>query len=161
MRLLAIVFSATLIAFVLAHEAFAARGGGIRAGGASLRGVSAGAYRGGALRARNLGGYRAAAWRGRPYWRGGRWYGYGVGLGTLAGASYYSYPYYYPYSSSYYGYPAYGYRSAYSGAYGYSSGMGTSGSSAATTVKAAPAGPGMCGTYLYWKDGKCNDARTK
>ena len=54
-----------------------------------------------------------------------------------------------------------GYRSAYSGAYGYSSGMGTSGSFGAATVKAAPSGPGMCGTYLYWKDGKCNDARTK
>jgi len=22
-------------------------------------------------------------------------------------------------------------------------------------------GPGMCGTYMYWKGGKCNDARLK
>ena len=144
MRLLAVASSAALIAFVLAQEASAARGGGIRSGGASLRGVSAGSYRGG-LRARNLGGYRAAAWRGRPYWRGGRWYGYGVG--ALAGA--------------YYGYPAYRYRSGYSGAYGYSSGMSTSESSEDTAAKATVTGPGLCGTYLYWKDGKCNDARAK
>ena len=101
MRLLAIVFCATLFAGVLAHEASALRGGGIRAGAVGVRGVSVGAYRGG-LRARNLGGYRAAAWGGRRYWRGGRWYGYGAGLG----------------------YPANRYRSAYSGAYGYYSGMG-------------------------------------
>lgn len=26
----------------------------------------------------------------------------------------------------------------------------------------APAkGPGRCGTYMYWKGGKCNDARAK
>src|SRR5262245_64427168 len=81
MRLLAIVFSATLFAVVLAHEASALRGGGIRAGGVGLRGVSVGGYRG-ALRARNV-GYRAAALGGRRYWRGGRWYGYGAGLGAL------------------------------------------------------------------------------
>jgi hypothetical protein len=157
MRLLAVVSSATLIAFALAQEASAARGGGIRAGGAGLRGVSAGTYRGG-LRARNLGGYRAAAWRGRPYWRGGRWYGYGAGLGALAGAYYYNNPYR---SYSYYGYPAYGYSGGYSGAYGYSSGTSTTGSSEGKAEKVTATGPGLCGTYLYWKDGKCTDARAK
>ena len=142
-RLLAIVFAATFFAVVLAEEASALRGGGIRAGAVGVRGVSAGAYRG-ALRGRNL-GYRAAAWGGRRYWRGGRRYGYGVGLGALAGG-YYGY-----------GYPYYG----YSGGYGYSSGMGTSDSSGSTAEKVAATGPGMCGTYLYWKDGKCNDARAK
>jgi hypothetical protein len=132
MRLLAIVFSATFFAVALAHEASALRGGGIRAVG--VRGVSAGAYRG-ALRTRNV-GYRAAAWGGRRYWRGNRWYGYGVGLGAVAGG--------------YYGYSSYGY-----------SGMGTSDSSGATAAKVAATGPGMCGVYLYWKDGKCNDARAK
>ena len=39
-------------------------------------------------------------------------------------------------------------------------GWETSGASGATATAAA-AGPGMCGTYLYWKDGKCNDARAK
>ena len=161
MRLLAIVFCATLFAGVLAHEASALRGGGIRTGSVGVRGVSVGAYRG-ALRARNLGGYRAAAWGGRRYWRGGRWYGYGAGRAALAGG-YYGYSSYgNPYSGySYSGYPAYRYRSAYSGAYGYSSGMGTSGSSGAATSTVAAAGAGMCGTYLYWKDGKCNDARAK
>ena len=150
-RLLAIVFSATFFAVVLVQEASALRGGGIRAGAVGVRGVSAGAYRG-ALRGRNL-GYRAAAWGGRGYWRGGRRIGYGVGLGALAGGYYgYGSPYY---GYSYYGYPAYGYSSAYSGGYGYSS------SSGATAEKVAAKGPGMCGTYLYWKDGKCNDARSK
>ena len=156
MRLLAIVFSAASFAVVLAHEASALRGVGVRAGAVGVRGVSAGAYRG-ALRARNPVGYRATAWGGRRYWRGGRRYGYGAGLAALAGG-------YYGYSS--YGYPAYRYRSArhrsaYSGAYGYSGGMGTSDSSGSTAAKAAAAGPGMCGAYLYWKNGKCNDARAK
>ena len=156
-RLLAIVFSATFFAVVLAQEASALRGAGIRAGAVGVRGVSVGAYRG-ALRGRNL-GYRAASWGGRRYWRGGRLYGYGLGLGALAGGYYgYGYPYY---GYSYYGYPAYRYRSAYSGGYGYSSGMGTSDSSGATATKVAATGPGMCGVYLYWKNGKCNDARSK
>jgi hypothetical protein len=72
-------------------------------------------------------------------------------LGVLAGG-------YYPYYG--YGYSSYGYGGypAYAGGYGYSSGMGESG---ATTEKVAATGPGTCGTYLYWKDGKCNDARSK
>jgi hypothetical protein len=170
MRLLAIVFSATFFAVVLAHEASALRGVGFRAGAVGVRGVSAGAYRG-ALRARILVGYRAAAGGGRRYWRRGRWYGYGAGLAALAGG-YYGYSSYgYPdYGYPYYGYPAYRYRSAryrrvYPGAYGYSSGMGTSDSSddssGATAAKVKAAGPGLCGTYLYWKNGKCNDARAK
>ena len=145
-RLLIFLFSAALFAVVVAQEASARRGAGIRAGGVGARGVSVGAHRG-ALRARNV-GYRSAGVGGRRYWRGGRRYGYGIGLGALAGA--YGY-----------GYPAYRYRSAYSGAYGYSSGMDTSGSSGATAAKVAATGPGMCGTYLYWKNGKCNDARSK
>lgn len=163
MRLLAITFTVTLVTVVLSQEASALRGAGIRAGAVGVRGVSVGGYRG-ALRARNV-GYRAAGLGGRRYWRGGRWYGYGAGLGLLAGA-YYNSPYYgyssygYPYGYSYSGYP-YRYRSAYSGAYGYSSGMATSDSSGTATAKVATAGPGMCGTYLYWKDGKCNDARSK
>jgi hypothetical protein len=161
MKMLAFVFSATLFAVVLAQEASALRGAGIRAGAVGVRGVSVGAYRGG-LRARNV-GYRAAALGGRRYWRRG--YGYGIGLGALAGG-YYPYYGYSSYASPYYGYsysayPAYRYRSAYSGGYGYSSGMATSDSSGAATAKVAATGPGMCGTYLYWKDGKCNDARSK
>jgi hypothetical protein len=152
-RLLVFVFSAVLFAVVLAQEASARRGAGVRAGGVGVGGVSVGARRG-ALRARNV-GYRSAAWGGRRYWRGGRRYGYGIGLGALAGAYGYGYPYY---GYSYYGYPTYRYRS---GAYGYSSGMDTSGSSGATAAKVAATGPGMCGTYLYWKNGKCNDARAK
>jgi hypothetical protein len=165
-RLLAIVFSATFFAIVLAHEASALRGVGIRAGAVGVRGVSSGAYHG-ALRARNLVGYRAAAWGGRRYWRGGRRYGAGLAAAALAGG-YYGYSSYdYPdYGYSYYSYPSYRYRSAryrraYSGAYGYSSEMRTSDSSGATAAKVAAPGPGMCGTYLYWKNGKCNDAREK
>lgn len=162
MRLLALVFCASLFSVVLAHEASALRGGGIRAGGAGLRGFSAGAYRGG-LRARNLAGNRAAAWGGRRPWAGRRWYGYGAGLAALAGAYAYNDPYYddsyygspsYSYSS--YGYPAYGSSGAYSGAYGY-----TSGTTGAATGEAEAVGPGMCGTYRYWKDGRCTDARSK
>ena len=165
MRSLTVLCSTALFTVVVAQEASALRGAGIRAGGLGARGVSVGAYRG-ALRGRNV-GYRAAALGGRRYWRGGRWYGYGIGLGALAGAynPYYGYGYssygspYYGYS---YGYPAYRYRSAYSGTYGYSSAMAaTSDSSGAATAKVAATGPGMCGTYLYWKDGKCNDARSK
>ena len=140
-KLLAFVCSAILAVVVFASEASAIRAGGIRAGGLGVRGISAGGYRG-AWRGRHLGGYRAAAWRGRPYWRGGRRYGYGLGLAALGGA-YYGY--------GYYGYPAYGYGSTYTGA--------SSGAPAAEANVAA--GPGTCGTYLYWKDGKCNDARSK
>ena len=140
-KLLAFVCSAILAAIVFASEASAIRAGGIRAGGLGARGIAVGGYRG-ALRGRYLGGYRAAAWRGRPYWRGGRRYGYGLGLAALGGA-YYGY--------GYNGYPAYGYSSTYSAA-----------SSGATVAEAkVAAGPGTCGTYLYWKDGKCNDARSK
>jgi hypothetical protein len=154
-RLLIFLFSAALFAVVVAQEASARRGAGIRAGGGvGARGVSVGAHRG-ALRARNV-GYRSAGVGGRRYWRGGRRYGYGIGLGAVAGAYGYGYPYY-GYSS--YGYP-YRYR-RYSGAYGYSSGMATSGSSGAPAAKVAATGPGLCGTYLYWKNGKCNDARAK
>jgi hypothetical protein len=143
-KVLVFVFSMALFGIVLAQEASALRGAGIRAGG-----VGVGGYRG-ALRARNV-GYRAGAWGGRRNWRGGRALGYGVGLGVLAGG-------YYPYYG--YGYSSYGYGGypAYAGGYGYSSGMGESG---ATTEKVAATGPGTCGTYLYWKDGKCNDARSK
>jgi len=159
MKLLAITFSATLVTAVLAQEASALRAGGIRAGAVGVRGVSVGGYRG-ALRARNV-GYRAGGWAGRRIWRGGRWYGYGAGLAALTGG-YYGYSSYgYPSYGYAYGYPAYRYRSAYSGGYGYSSGMATSDSSDAATAKVAATGPGMCGTYLYWKDGKCNDARSK
>ena len=159
MKMLAFVFSVTVFAIILAPDASALRGAGIRAGGVGARGVSVGAYRGG-LRARNV-GYRAAALGGRRNWRGGRrWYGYGAGLGLLAGA-YYSSPYYgYSYASPYYGYYGYPrYRSGYAGGYGYASGVDTSGSSGATAAKVT--GPGMCGTYSYWKNGKCNDARSK
>jgi hypothetical protein len=140
-KLLAFVCSAILAVVVFASEASALRAGGIRTGGLGVRGISAGGYRG-AWRGRHLGGYRAAAWRGRPYWRGGRRYGYGLGLAALGGA-YYGY--------GYYGSPAYGYSSTYSDA--------SFGAAAAETKVAA--GPGTCGTYLYWKDGKCNDARSK
>lgn len=143
-RLLIFLFSAALFAVVVAQEASARRGAGIRAGGGvGARGVSVGAHRG-ALRARNV-GYRSAGVGGRRYWRGGRRYGYGIGLGAVAGAYGYGYPYYG------YGYPA----------YRYSSGMATSGSSGAPAAKVAATGPGLCGTYLYWKNGKCNDARAK
>ena len=30
-----------------------------------------------------------------------------------------------------------------------------------TMKAAAKKGPGMCGTYMYWKGGKCMDARLK
>ena len=137
MRLLAIVFSATLFAVVLAHEASALRGGGIRAGAvvceASRLEPTVAGYAPGTLVA-----------IGRPHGEDDVIGGVVVGMGHGAGL----------------GYPANRYRSAYSGAYGYSSGMGTSGASGATATVAA-AGPGMCGTYLYWKDGKCNDARAK
>ena len=174
-RLLAFVFSATLFAFVLAQEASALRGRGIHVGGGGI-----GAYRGG-LRTRNFSGYRAAAWGGRP-WRGARrWYGYGAGVAALAGAyAYYNDPYYDDayYSSSYYS-PAYGYTSPYAGTYGYASpyaatygyaspyattygySSGTYGYSSAAAVEADAGGPGSCGTYRYWKDGRCVDARGK
>ena len=162
MKLLAITFSAALVSVVLAQEASALRAGGIRAGAVGVRGVSVGGYRG-ALRARNVGyrnvGYRAGGWAGRRIWRGGRWYGYGAGLAALTGG-YYGYSSYgYPSYGYSYGYPANRYRSA--SGYGYSSGMATSDASGAATTKVAATGPGMCGTYLYWKDGKCNDARSK
>ena len=164
MKMLAFVFSVTIFAVILTQDASALRGAGIRAGAVGARGVSVGAYRGG-LRARNV-GYRAAALGGRRHWRGGRRYGYGAGLGALAGAAYYyNSPYYgYSYASPYYGYSSYRYpryRSAYAGSYGYSSGVDASGSAGATAAKLAATGPGMCGTYLYWKNGKCNDARSK
>jgi hypothetical protein len=157
-RLLAFVFSATLFAFVTAQEASALRGGGIHVGGGGLRG--AGAYRGG-LRGRNFSGYRAAAWGGRPYWRGARrWYGYGAGAAALAGAYYYNDPYYddASYTDPYYS-TAYRYRGAYAGSYGYSS--GTYGYSSGAAVEADAGSPGTCGTYRYWKDGRCVDARGK
>ena len=155
MRLLAFVFSATLFSFVLAQEASALRGGGIHVGGGGLRGFSAGAYRGG-LRARNFNGYRAAAWGGRRSWRGARrWYGYGAGTAALAGAYYYNDPYY---DDAYYGDPYYS-TGAYSGSYGYSS--GTYGYSSAAAAEVDAGGPGTCGTYRYWKDGRCVDARGK
>jgi hypothetical protein len=160
MRLLAFVFSATLFSFVLVQEASALRRGGIHVGGGGLRGFSGGAYRGG-LRARNFSGYRAAAWGGRRSWRGARrWYGYGAGVAALAGAYSYNDPYYddaYDSDSSYS--PAYGYTGAYSGSYGYSS--GTYGYSSAAAAEADAGGPGTCGTYHYWKDGRCVDARGK
>jgi hypothetical protein len=185
-RLLAVVFSTILFTIVLAHEASARRGGGIhvgggglRVGGGGLRGFSAGGlragsiggYRGG-LRVGNIRGYRAAAWGGRRYWGGPRrWYGYGAGIAALAGAYAYSSPYYgyayspyygysgYPYyrRSAYYNYPAYGY-SAYYPTYGYTSSMG--GTTASAAVQQSE-GPGTCGTYRYWKDGRCLDARAK
>jgi len=94
MKLVAFVFSATLLSLLLVQEASALRGGGIHVGGGGLRGSSAGAYRGG-LRARNFSGYRAAAWGGRPLWRGARrWVGYGAGIATLAGGYYYNDPNY-------------------------------------------------------------------
>ena len=161
MRLLAVVFCASLFAVVLAHEASALRGGGIRAGGAGLRGFSAGAYRGAGVR--NFAGNRGARWGGRRPWGGRRWYGYGAGVAALAGAyayndayeddSYYGSP---SYGYSSYGYPAYGYSGTYSRGYGYTS--ETTGA-AAGAVEAV--GPGMCGTYRYWKDGRCSDARSK
>jgi|SRR6185295_5982670 hypothetical protein len=155
MRLLAFVFSATLFSFVLAQEASALRGGGIHVGGGGLRGFSAGAYRGG-LRARNFNGYRAAAWGGRRSWRGARrWYGYGAGAAALAGAYYYNDPYY----DDAYDNPTYGYTSAYSGSYGYSG--GTYGYSSGAAAEADAGGPGTCGTYRYWKNGQCVDARGK
>jgi hypothetical protein len=152
-RLLAFVFSAILFAVVLAHEAAALRGRGVHVGGANLRGFSAGATRGG-LRVRNFSGYRAAAWGGRRYWNGARrGYGYGAGLAALGGAyAYYNSPYY---GYSYSGYPAYG----YSASNGYSSASGTYGYSDSVATEAV--GPGNCGTYRYWKDGRCTDARSK
>src|SRR5215510_8743038 len=139
-RLLAFLFSATLFAAILAHDASARRGGGFHAGGGGLRNFSGGVYRGG-LR-RNVNGYRAANWGGRRYWRG-RSYGYGAGIAALAGAYAYSDPYY-----SYYSSPSYGY-----------SGIGSYGYSSAAVDEAEAAGAGMCGTYRYWKDGRCVDAR--
>ena len=141
-RLLALVFTAALFAFVLVHEASARRGAGVYAGAfgaGSFRGISAGAYHGGP-RARGYRGYRAAGWRSGRYWSGGtRWYGYGAGVTPLAGAYYYSSPGY-PYASGPYG---------WTGAVDEETG-------------AAPRGyrgPGTCGTYFYWKDGRCVDAQ--
>src|SRR5262249_57981052 len=88
-RLLAFLFSATLFAAILAHDASARRGGGFHAGGGGLRNFSGGVYRGG-LR-RNVNGYRAANWGGRRYWRG-RSDGYGAGIPAPARG----YPYFHP-----------------------------------------------------------------
>jgi hypothetical protein len=158
MKLLAVLFCAVLFASVLTEEASARRGGGLSVGGGGLRGFSGGAYRGG-LRTRTFDGYRAAAWGGPRYWRGGkRWYGYGAGIGALAGAYYYNAPYYdYSYSSyPSYSYPAYGYSS-----YGYSGGTGTYAYSSVASAEEDAVGPGTCGTYRYWKDGRRVDARGK
>ena len=156
MKLVAFVFSATLLSLLLVQEASALRGGGIHVGGGGLRGSSAGAYRGG-LRARNFSGYRAAAWGGRPFWRGARrWVGYGAGIATLAGGYYYNDP---NYDEAYYSDPYYGYTGAYSGSYGTSAGTYGYSSGAAADVDAG--GPGTCGTYRYRKDGRCVDARGK
>jgi hypothetical protein len=146
-RLLTVAFSAALFAFLLAHEASAQRAGGIQTGPLrddSFRAVSTAVFRPG-LRARGYRGYhgyRAAAWGGRRSWRGGRrWYGYagrpylryGAGAAALAGAGAY-----------YYNSPGYSQPRA----------------SGSTDVEAYRA-PGTCGTYFYWKDGLCADARLK
>jgi len=75
----------------------------------------------------------------------------------LAGAYAYNDPYY---DDAYFNYgPTYGYTGAYAGSYGYSS--GTYGYSSAAAAEADAGGPGTCGTYRYWKDGRCIDARSK
>src|SRR5262249_60710158 len=61
-RLLAFLFSATLFAAILAHDASARRGGGFHAGGGGLRNFSGGVYRGGVRR--DVNGYSAANWGG-------------------------------------------------------------------------------------------------
>lgn len=153
-RLFALVFSAALFAFVLAHEASARRGVGVHAGAfgaGSVRGVSAGAYRGG-LRASSYRDYRVAGWRGGRYWSGGRrWYGYGAGVAPLAGAYYYSSP---GYSYSYYNSPGYSYTSG-PRAYGWAGAVDEETGAAPRGYR----GPGTCGTYFYWKDGRCVDAQ--
>ena len=146
-RVMAFLFSATIFAFALTQDASAQRRGGIHAGdlrGGSLRG----AYRGG-IRAGDYRGYRAAALGGRRYWNGGRrWYGYAgrpywaYGAAALAGA--------------YYNYPAYSYSYMSSGAY-----AGTSARKRRKVQMQAERAPGTCGTYFYWKDGNCVDARGK
>jgi hypothetical protein len=157
MKRLAVLFCAIVFAGMLTQDASARRGGGIGLGGGGLRGFSGGAYRGG-LRTRTFTGYRAAALGRRGYWRGGRrWYGYGAGIGALAGAYYYNDANYddsYG-NDAYYGYPAYGYSS-----YGYSGDGDTYGSSGVAS-QAEVLRPGTCGTYRYWKDDRCIDARDK
>jgi hypothetical protein len=143
-KVVAFVFSATIFAFALTQEASALRRGGIHAG--DLRGGSfRGAYRGG-LRVGDYRGYRAAGWGGRRYWNGGRrWYGYAgrpywaYGAAALAGA--------------YYNYPAY--------SYSYMSPSAYAGTGTAQGAEQAERAPGTCGTYFYWKDGSCVDARGK
>jgi hypothetical protein len=154
-RLLALVFSAALYAFLfaffLAYEASAQRVGGIQTGflrDGSFRAVSPAVYRPG-LRGRGYRGYgyrgyRATAWGGRRYWRGGRWYGYAArpywryGAAARAGA---------------YGY-GYG--------YGYSNYSGSVDTATRTATREEPLrSPGTCGTYFYWKDDHCADARLK
>jgi hypothetical protein len=91
-RVAGLAFCAIIFSLVLTHEASALRrGAGVHAGnlrGASFRGV----YRGGL---RGYHGYRAAAWGGRRYWRGGgrsygyagrRYWRYGVGTAALGAA---------------------------------------------------------------------------
>jgi hypothetical protein len=153
-KLLAVLFCAIVFAGMLTQDVSARRGGGISVGGGGVRGFSGGAYRGG-LRTRTFSGYQAAALGRRGYWRGGRrWFGYGAGIGALGGAYYYNDPDYdYSYS---YGYPAYGYSS-----YGYSGGGDTNGYSGVASDEGAVVGPGNCGTYRYWKDDRCVDARGK
>lgn len=147
-RVVALAFCAIIFAFVLTHEASALRrGGGVHAG--NVRGASfRGAYRGGLGAYR---GYRATALGGRRYWSGGRrlygyagrpYWRYGAGTAALAGAYYYNYR---------------GYSYRRSSAYGWNSAPGMT----AETQLQADRGPGTCGTYFYWKDGHCNDARLK
>jgi hypothetical protein len=138
---------ATIFAFLLTQDASAARRGGIHAasmGGASVRG----AYRGG-LAVNGYRGYRGAAWAGRRYWSGDRrWYGY-------AGRRYWRYsaePVALVGAYSYY-YRDYSYRRP--SVYGWSS---ASQVMQETYVKYNHA-PGTCGTYYYWQDGRCLDAR--
>jgi hypothetical protein len=99
---------------------------------------------------------------GRRDWRGRRWYGYGVGLAALGGAYAAADPYddysYYG-GSPYYGY-AYSGNPGYRSSYGYG-GTGTYGYSSAAATDTELAGPGTCGTYRYFKDGRCVDARSK
>ena len=72
-RVLALAFSATLFALLLAQEASARHGYGVYAG--AVRAASVGTFHV-ALRASGYRGYRAAVWGSRRYWRGGRSYRY-------------------------------------------------------------------------------------
>jgi hypothetical protein len=94
---------------------------------------------------------------------GSDWYGYG----PYDAYAYDDPGYYYSYGYSaapYYGYAprrtVYGYRGGYVAprVYGYAA---PAAPAPRTEVQIPVREPGNCGTYFYWKDGRCVDARMK